>query len=130
MVERQKKTMRSPINAIHTCGLKSSAQPCRSTAGFQDSRGDLDHPHSVQMLRQHTPQSSLQLQTKINHEEILDFGFWIIGVCLTVPLLTCFIKVPLSPFPEYAVSPGRRAALLTGVIILGEEVVLIGRSKI
>lgn len=52
------------------------------------------------------------------------------GFCLTVPLLTCFIKVPLPPLPEDAVSPGRRAALLTGVIILGEEVILVGWGKI
>lgn len=116
---------------IHTCGLKSSAQPCHSTAELQGSRDDLDHPHSVQMLRQHLLHSSLQLQTRINHtREILDCGCWIIWVCLTVPLLTCFIKVPLSPLPEYAVSPGRRAALLTGVIILREEVILVGWGKI
>lgn len=31
--------------------------------------------------------------------------------------LTCFVKVPLSPLPKYTVSPGGRAALLTGVIV-------------
>lgn len=62
--------------------------------------------------------------------EVLQFADWIIWACLRAPLLTCFIKVPLSPLPEDAVGPGRRAALLTGVVILGEEVVLVGRGKI
>lgn len=44
--------------------------------------------------------------------------------------LTSFVKVPLPPFPQYAVSPGRRATLLTGVVILREEVVLVRRGKI
>lgn len=48
---------------IHTCGLKSSAQPCHSTAVFQGSRGDPDHTRTVQMLRQHLLHSSPQLQT-------------------------------------------------------------------
>lgn len=62
--------------------------------------------------------------------EVFDLAHWIIWACLRVPLLTCFIKVPLPPLPEDAVGPGRRAALLTGVVILGEEVVLVGRGKI
>lgn len=66
---------------IHTYGLRSSAQPCHSTAESQGSRDDLGHPHSVQTSRQHPLHSSLQLQTRINHtREILDCGCWIIWV--------------------------------------------------
>lgn len=62
--------------------------------------------------------------------EAFELAQGIIWACLRVPLLTCLIKVPLPPLPEDAVGPGRRAALLAGVVILGEEVVLVGRGKI
>ena len=44
--------------------------------------------------------------------------------------LTCFVKVPLPPVPEHAVGPGGRAALLTGVVILREQVVLVGGGEV
>ena len=44
--------------------------------------------------------------------------------------LTCFIKVPLPPVPEHAVRPGGRATLLAGVVILREQVVLVGGGEV
>lgn len=43
---------------------------------------------------------------------------------------TSFLKVPLSPLPEHTVSPCRCAAFLTRVIVIREEVIFVGRSKV